>query len=168
MLEANLICIGELMLDFFNKNLNQLTILFIGIIIGAIINHIASKRRGESQHKRQKLSADIANFCVPFEKSLGELKAGKQAAGTIKGHTREHLFAKDIFRRKLEIVKSKKNLRSFDGIWNKYTCGKDDTNPNDTIFHFYQDKTNTPEGEQKMNQKAQCNIQNILDFVNKL
>lgn len=94
-------------------------VLIIWSFIGPAIGWFLGFRLSKSQHKRQKLSGDVAKFCVPFEKSLSDLKAGKQTAGTIKGHTKEHLFAKDIFRRKLEIAKSKKVLRGFDKVWNE-------------------------------------------------
>ena len=154
---------GELMLKFFENNFSQIVIAVFVLIAGYILSRII----GKSQHKRQQFSADITKFCVPFEKSLADLKAGKQAIGTIKSYMKEHLFAKDIFRQKLKIAKSKNILNSFDRFWDEYTCKKDNIDPKN-YYLCYIDRTNTPEGEKKMNEKTQCNIQKILDFVNQL
>jgi len=155
--------IGETICKFFKDNLIQFIIVIIVLVGTYIINRVINKQK----RKREQFDVYITEFKEPFEKALIELKSGNQAAGTVKGFTKQHITVQSIFRDKLVATKSKRIVKRFDGFWDEYTCKDKNINQNE-YFRCYLDMTNTTEGEKTMNEKAQKNIKSILNFVNEL
>jgi len=82
--------IGETICKFFKDNLIQFIIVIIVLVGTYIINRVINKQK----RKREQFDVYITEFKEPFEKALIELKSGNQAAGTVKGFTKQHLKPK--------------------------------------------------------------------------